>query len=101
MGRAVKDARLDKRQSRLKLEVRKEPYWRLVSEGAHLGYYRGGRAGKWVARFRKPGTAVPGAAGSGAADQLHRSSERRLCRRARRVCSGAGRLYRVRLDAHA
>lgn len=56
MGRAVRDARLDKREARLKLAVQKEPYWRLVSEGAHLGYYRGGRVGKWVARFKAPGT---------------------------------------------
>jgi hypothetical protein len=57
MGRAVKDAKLDKRDTRIKLAARKEPYWRLVSEGAHLGYYRGERTNKWVARFRKPGTA--------------------------------------------
>ena len=57
MGRAVRDTRLDKREARLKLAPRKEPYWRLVSEGAHLGYYRGNRVGKWVARFRKSGTA--------------------------------------------
>lgn len=57
MGRAVKDARIDKREARLKLIARKEPYWRLVSEGAHLGYYRGERVGKWVARFRKSGAA--------------------------------------------
>jgi integrase len=57
MGRAVKDAKLDKRDARLKLPARKEPYWRLISEGAHLGYYRGQRVGKWVARFRKPGAA--------------------------------------------
>ena len=56
MGRAVKDAKLDKRDARLKLEIQKEPYWRLVSEGAHLGYYRGARVGKWVARFKAPGT---------------------------------------------
>lgn len=56
MGRAVKDAKLDKRDARLKLAVQKEPYWRLVSEGAHLGYYRGTRVGKWVARFKAPGT---------------------------------------------
>ena len=55
MGRAVKDTRLDKRDARLKLAVQKEPYWRLITEGAHLGYYRGERVGKWVARFRKPG----------------------------------------------
>jgi len=55
MGRAVKDAKLDRRDARLKLAVQKEPYWRLISEGAHLGYYRGQRVGKWVARYRKPG----------------------------------------------
>lgn len=55
MGRAVKDAKLDRREARLKLAVQKEPHWRLVSEGAHLGYYRGQRVGKWVARYRKPG----------------------------------------------
>ena len=55
MGRAVRDARLDKRDARLKLTPRKEPYWRLISDGAHLGYYRGTRAGRWFARFRKPG----------------------------------------------
>jgi len=56
MGRALKDAKLDRREARLKLPIQKEPHWRLVSEGAHLGYYRGQRVGKWVARFRKPGT---------------------------------------------
>jgi integrase len=56
MGRSVRDARLDRREARSKLAARKEPYWRLVSEGAHIGYYRGERVGKWVARFRKPGS---------------------------------------------
>lgn len=55
MGRAVKDARLDRREARMRLPMQKEPHWRLVSEGAHLGYYRGQRVGKWVARYRKPG----------------------------------------------
>ena len=57
MGRAVRDVRIDKREARMKLVTRSEPYWRLVSEGCHLGYYRGARGGKWVARFRKPGNA--------------------------------------------
>ena len=57
MGRAVKDAKLDKREARQKLAPQKEPHWRLISEGAHLGYYRGTRVGKWVARYRKPGSA--------------------------------------------
>lgn len=56
MGRAVKDTKLDKRDARLKLASQKEPYWRLVSEGAHLGYYRGARVGKWVARYKAPGS---------------------------------------------
>jgi integrase len=56
MGRAVKDAKLDRRDARLKLDAQKEPYWRLVSEGAHLGYYRGARVGKWVARYKPPGS---------------------------------------------
>jgi integrase len=56
VGRRVKDARLDNRTSRLSLRHRSEPYWRLVSEGCHLGYYRGARVGKWVARFRRPGS---------------------------------------------
>ena len=55
MGRAVKDARLDKRDARLKLAAQREPYWRLISEGSHLGYYRGERVAKWVARYRRPG----------------------------------------------
>lgn len=55
MGRAVRDARLDKREARLKLPIQREPHWRLVSEGCHLGYYRGTRGGKWVARYRQPG----------------------------------------------
>ncbi|AQR72886.1 site-specific integrase [Sphingomonas sp. LM7] len=56
MGRAVRDAKIDKREARLRLAVSKEPYWRLITEGAHLGYFRGGRVGKWVARYRKPGS---------------------------------------------
>jgi len=56
LGRRVKDARLENRTSRGKLPRRSEPYWRLISEGCHLGYYRGARVGKWVARFRRPGS---------------------------------------------
>lgn len=57
MGRRVRDARLDNASQRSKLAVQSEPYWRLVSEGCHIGYYKGSRGGKWVARYRKPGTA--------------------------------------------
>jgi hypothetical protein len=52
MGRLVRDSRLESREARSRLKARKEPYWRLVSEGIHLGYYRGDRGGMWHARVR-------------------------------------------------
>lgn len=55
MARTVENADLQNRQQRLQLEIRKKPYWMTLSEGQHLGYYRGRRVRKWVARFRKPG----------------------------------------------
>jgi len=55
MARIVENADLQNRQQRLRLEIRKKPYWMTLSEGQHLGYYRGRRVRKWVARFRQPG----------------------------------------------
>jgi len=55
MARVVHDFKLAKREQRLRLEVRKKPYWTTINEGEHLGYYRGARVGKWLARFRAPG----------------------------------------------
>lgn len=60
MARTVREAKLETRSSRLKLAPRAEPYWRGIHEGAHLGYYRGNRSGKWVARFRSKGSASKG-----------------------------------------
>ena len=40
---------------RLGLPVRKKPYWVVLCTGEQLGYYRGRRAGRWVARYRHPG----------------------------------------------
>ena len=57
MARAVRDAKLDTRAARDKLEAGMKPHWRVVIEGGHIGYYRGSRCGKWKARFRAPGTA--------------------------------------------
>ena len=42
-------------EERAQLPSRKKPYWTALTQGAHLGYYRGKRVRKWVARFRKPG----------------------------------------------
>lgn len=55
MARVVQDAKLAKREQRLRLEGRKKPYWMTLNEGEHLGYYRGARVGKWVARYRRAG----------------------------------------------
>lgn len=55
MTRTVQDAKLAKREQRLRLEPRKKPYWLTLNEGEHLGYYRGARVGKWVARYRRAG----------------------------------------------
>ncbi|WP_070154106.1 tyrosine-type recombinase/integrase [Sphingobium phenoxybenzoativorans] len=57
MPRSVRDHRLENRTARLKLPVRAEPYWVLISEGFHLGYYRGKKLAKWVVRYRPPGRA--------------------------------------------
>lgn len=58
MPRLVQDHRLLKREQRLKLEIRRKPYWVTLNEGEHLGYYRGARVGKWLVRFRQPGSRI-------------------------------------------
>ncbi|MES2492302.1 MAG: site-specific integrase [Pseudomonadota bacterium] len=55
MARTVRDYRLETRAARARLAQRAEPYWMLLSEGFHLGYYRGKQSAKWVARHRAPG----------------------------------------------
>lgn len=55
MGRKVVERDLSTREARKRLSARAEPYWRNEGEGQHIGYYRGARVGKWVARYRMPG----------------------------------------------
>ena len=55
MARTVRNYRLENRSKRLELKARSEPYWMLLNEGFHLGYYRGKSVTKWVARHRPPG----------------------------------------------
>lgn len=57
MARTVRDTRLDSRAARERLEARDEPYWRLIEDGCHLGYRKGRRGGRWIARYREPGAA--------------------------------------------
>src|SRR5690348_17258755 len=58
MPRKVRDERLDTRTARLKLAVRREPYWRNIQEGRALGYRRlaGRKAGTWIARHYQAGS---------------------------------------------
>jgi len=50
MARQVRDARLETREARARLKARKKPYWRLLVEGRHLGYYKGAQGGRWLVR---------------------------------------------------
>ena len=50
MARTVKDVRLDSRAARERLAPRKKPYFRVIENGRHLGYYKGTRTGSWLAR---------------------------------------------------
>jgi integrase len=56
MPRKARDERLATRADRLRLPVRREPYWRHFQEGRAIGYRRiaGGKSGTWIARFYDP-----------------------------------------------
>lgn len=45
--------------ARARLKPRHHPYWRGLAPGFHLGYYCGKRLGKWVVRYRQPGSDEP------------------------------------------
>ena len=57
MARTVHNHRIAKRAERARLEAQQEPYWTLITDGQHVGYYLGERGGKWVARYRPAGRA--------------------------------------------
>src|SRR5215468_7387593 len=50
MARTLRDAKLDTRNSRLRLKARRDPYWRSISEGLAVGYLRGAKGETWIAR---------------------------------------------------
>jgi len=52
MPRRVREVSLNNRTARMGLKARTKPFFRLVREGLHLGYYRSaaGRSGTWSAR---------------------------------------------------
>lgn len=53
MARSIRETRLNDRTARARLLPQKKPYWRLLSEGMHLGYYKGTRKGSWIVRYRR------------------------------------------------
>lgn len=57
MARKIRDTRLDTRQARLRLPVaaNREPYWRLLQTGLHLGYRKAARGGMWMVRLQQGG----------------------------------------------
>jgi integrase len=54
MPRIVREARLQERSARARLAPRHHPYWRSISQGRHLGYYKGRRSCSWIARCFDP-----------------------------------------------
>ncbi len=54
MARPVSEYRIQDRAARGRLPARAKPYWRALSQGAHLGYRRGKLKGSWVARYYDP-----------------------------------------------
>jgi integrase len=55
LARTIRDTNLDSRAARSRLKTHSEPYWRTIDRGAHLGYYRGKKAGSWTARLYAEG----------------------------------------------
>lgn len=51
----MKSANIRNRTQRNRLAVAHDPYWHELAAGQHLGYRKGKRAGKWIARFLSPG----------------------------------------------
>jgi hypothetical protein len=70
MPRTVAEVRLQDRSARGRLPARHHPYWRSICEGRHLGYYRGGRAGSWIARCRPPNSSEYVTKALGSADDV-------------------------------
>lgn len=55
MGKLVRDHRLETRSARERLAPARKPYWRAISTGCHIGYYRGAQGGSWIARCKSGG----------------------------------------------
>jgi hypothetical protein len=52
MARTVRNASLESRTARAKLEIQHKPYFMMMDAGHHLSYRKGERSRTWHARFR-------------------------------------------------
>jgi integrase len=50
MARTARNSSLETRTARVRLRIRRTPYFAKIAKGLRLGYYRGSIAGSWVAR---------------------------------------------------
>jgi integrase len=55
MARTVRNAKLDTRSARSKLPQSKSGYWVAMAQGCALGYRKGVKGGRWVARMIREG----------------------------------------------
>lgn len=52
MARSIRSARLETRSARLRLPLRRAPYWMVLVEGRAIGYRRGPEGSSWLAKYR-------------------------------------------------
>jgi integrase len=50
MARTARNSSLETRTARVRLRIRRTPYFAKIAKGLRLGYYRGSIAGSWIAR---------------------------------------------------
>jgi integrase len=50
MARTARNSSLETRTARVRLHVRRTPYFAKIAKGLRLGYYRGSVSGSWIAR---------------------------------------------------
>jgi hypothetical protein len=67
MARTARNSSLETRTARVRLRIRRTPYFAKIAKGLRLGYYRGSVAGSWVARCYR-GAGVYATAALGIAD---------------------------------
>lgn len=52
MARLPRDSRIETREARRKLPIRKSVYWRQVTTGVFVGFAKGSKRTTWIARYR-------------------------------------------------